>query len=392
MTAALFFVVGVVGVFVVVSTFSDVFQSVIVPRPARRRLRASAYISRWGWHAWRWIGHSAIGNETREDFLGTFAPLLLVGLLAFWVGSLIFGYGCIFYALRSGLRPAPDFSGAIYFAGTSLLTVGFGDIVPVTALTRYLAIVTGASGFGIVAIVTTFLFAIFGAYQSREAFVVAFCNRAGAPPSGVELVEIHARMQSIDGLAATLRDSHVWLAAVLETHLAYPVLNYFRSTHDDISWVGAVGAILDASTILITAVDVENKAEAKFASRLGRHFVNDFAHYFRLSDGAEVGVERIEFDVAYDRLAAAGLPMLERDAAWRAFAAQRSTYASQLNAMAQYWRIPPAQWVGDRSLISHYPPLRIPRDIEVAGAGERHESPPATPANDRSRSGPTALR
>jgi hypothetical protein len=151
------------------------------------------------------------------------------------------GYACVFYALRGELKPAPDFGGAVYFAGTSLLTIGFGDIVPASPLTRYLAVLTGASGFGIVAIVTTFLFAIFGAYQAREAFVVALCNRAGSPPSGLELIEIHIRMQHIDGLNATLREAQLWMSAVLETHLAYPVLNYFRSTHDDISWVGALG-------------------------------------------------------------------------------------------------------------------------------------------------------
>ncbi len=352
----------ILGVFVVVSTFSDVFQSVIVPRPANRRMRASAYISRWGWQGWRALGHRAVGNDDREDFLGTFAPLLLIFLLAFWVASLILGYGCIFYALRGQLKPEPNLTGAIYFAGTSLLTVGFGDIVPVQPLARMLAILTGASGFGIVAILTTFLFAIFGAYQNREAFVVSVSNRAGAPPSGVELIEIHARLKSIDGLVTLLRESQAWMATVLETHLAYPVLNYFRSTHDDISWVGVLGALLDASTLVLTTLDVPSKAEATFVNRLGRHFVNDFGHYFGLEDGAEVGVERHEFDLAYERLAAAGVPLLDRTQAWNHFVAVRSTYAGRLNAMAQFWRIPPAQWVGDRSLIGHAPPLKVTRD------------------------------
>jgi hypothetical protein len=363
MAAALFLLAGIA---LVALTFSDVFQSVIVPRPARRTLRGSSYISRWGWRAWRWFGHALVTNEAREDFLGTFAPLLLVVLLVFWVTSLILGYACVFYALRGELKPAPDFGGAVYFAGTSLLTIGFGDIVPASPLTRYLAVLTGASGFGIVAIVTTFLFAIFGAYQAREAFVVALCNRAGSPPSGLELIEIHIRMQHIDGLNATLREAQLWMSAVLETHLAYPVLNYFRSTHDDISWVGALGALLDASTIVITTLDIPAKAEAKFVNRLGRHFVNDFAHYFSLPDGAEVGVERIEFDIAYDRLEAAGVALIERGRAWRYFAEVRSTYASQLNALAQFWRIPPARWVGDRSLIGHNPPLKVSPEIDIA--------------------------
>ncbi len=351
------------GIAIVFTTFADVFQSVIVPRPARRLLRPSAFISRWGWRAWRWFGHSAINNETREDFLGTFAPLLLVVLLVFWVSSLILGYGFVFYGLRAELRPEVNFGGALYFAGTSLLTIGFGDVVPFGPLARLISVVTGASGFGIVAIVTTFLFAIFGAYQSREAFVVAFCNRAGAPPSGVELIETHARLQSIEGLIESLRESQLWMAEVLETHLAYPVLNYFRSTHDNISWVGALGAILDASTIVLTTIDVPNKAEAVFVNRLGRHFVNDFADYFGLEDGAEVGVEQIEFDIAYDRLHEAGIPLTDRAKAWRHFAEVRSTYASRLNAMAQFWRIPPAQWVGDRSLIGHNPPLKLAPEI-----------------------------
>jgi hypothetical protein len=249
-------------------------------------------------------------------------------------------------------------------------------------VTRYLAIATGASGFGIVAILTTFLFAIFGAYQTREAFVVALCNRAGAPPSGVELVEIHAVMGDIDGLKTTLHEAQIWMAAVLETHLAYPVLNYFRSTHDDISWVGALGAVLDASTIVITAIDLPTKAEAKFANRLGRHFVRDFADYFGLLDGDDVGVERGEFDIAYARLAAVGMTMLDRDAAWTAFVQTRSTYAGRLNAMAQFWRIPPAQWVGDRSLLGHHPPLRVvplagsaPSDEQLAAAREDAPTP-----------------
>lgn len=348
--------VALVGIIIVALTIADIFQSVIVPRPTSRYLRISAYISRAGWQLFRFISYRIDESEQRESVLGTYAPLLLVVLLVYWVASLIFGYGCLFFGLRDELRPVPGFGAALYFAGTSLLTIGYGDIVPAGGPARLAALVAGASGFGVVAIVTTFLFSIFGAYQARETYVVAFANRAGAPPSGVELLKTHAHLQIADSLVMALRESQQWMAALMESHLAYPVLTYFRSTHDGISWIAALGAILDASTLTIAAIEGPN-GEAVITQRLGRHVVNDLSNYFGIEGGTEVGVDRGEFDTAYDSLRDAGITLRDRDVAWRDFAAVRATYATRLVAMAQNWRIPPAQWIGDRSLITHHPPF-----------------------------------
>jgi hypothetical protein len=187
-----------------------------------------------------------------------------------------------------------------------------------------------------------------------------FSNRAGAPPSGVEMLESHANLNIIDSLVLTMRESQLWMSQVMETHLAYPILTYFRSTHDNISWIAVLGTMLDVSTLIITTLDVPTKGEAIIVNRLGRHFVNDFARYFRFPAGSDVGLERAEYDTAYDRLHAADVPLRERERAWKEFVAIRATYASQLNLMAQFWRIPPAQWIGDRSLLSsHHVPLDI---------------------------------
>jgi hypothetical protein len=156
------------------------------------------------------------------------------------------------------------------------------------------------------------------------------------------------------------------MADLMETHLAYPVLSYFRSTHDNQSWVGTIGALLDAATLVITTVDLGNVGQARMVSRLGRHLVGDYVHLYRLfSDGVEersAGIEREEFDRAYERLAAKGVRMRPVEAAWAEFAAQRASYAVPLNVMAQYWRIPPAQWIGDRSLIAtRHAPMPVVR-------------------------------
>lgn len=167
------------------------------------------------------------------------------------------------------------------------------------------------------------------------------------------------------------------MADLMETHLAYPVLSYLRSTHDNQSWVGTIGALLDAATIVVTTVDIGSVGQAKMLSRLGRHLVGDYVQYYELpgeaAGGGAVGIERDEFDRAYVRLAERGLRMRDADAAWAAFAALRGTYAVPLNAMAQYWRIPPAQWIGDRSLLpTRHSPIPVNQSV-----------PPLTPTPPR---------
>jgi hypothetical protein len=222
-------------------------------------------------------------------------------------------------------------------------------------------------GLATFAIVTAFLFALFAAFQRREAFILTLRERTGAPPSGVDFLERMVEFDMLADLSETFRSTEAWMADLMETHLAYPVLSYFRSTHDLQSWVGTIGALLDAATLVITTVDVGSSGQARMVSRLGRHLVGDYVHLYRLIGGAiagdSPGIERGEFDRAYDRLAARGVRMQPADAAWTEFAALRASYAVPLNVMAQYWRIPPAQWIGDRSLVAtrHAPmPVRRP--------------------------------
>ncbi|HEV8021269.1 MAG TPA: hypothetical protein VGP41_08425, partial [Candidatus Lustribacter sp.] len=155
-------------------------------------------------------------------------------------------------------------------------------------------------------------------------------------------------------LSATFGRVEAWMADIMETHLAYPVLSYFRSTHDLQSWVGTIGALMDAATLVITTVDIGHVGAARMLSRLGRHMVSDFARYYNFKedpDGAP-GIDRAEFDQVFERLSAHGLRMREAEKAWVDFAALRGSYAAPLISMAQWWRIPPALWIGDRSIIS----------------------------------------
>jgi hypothetical protein len=342
----------VVGVLLVVWILNDVFESVVVPRPTPG-LRPTTILTRLSWPGWRAIGLGRSG-DAREHFLGQYASLLLVATLAMWIAGLIVGYGLVLGGLHSELRPQPaDALEAIYFAATSMLTIGFGDVVALGPTARVVAIVAAATGLGVVALAISFLFSLFASFQRREALVVTLDQRAGAPPSGVQLLETMARKRMREGLGPMFAEWERWAAEVLDSHVSYPILAYFRSTHDNESWISAVGAVLDAATLVATTIEDGAYGPARMLVSAGEHLVEDLTNFFRLPHGSECGVEREEFDAARARLRAAGYALRDGEESWRQFADTRSTYAAGLNELARYWAVPPALWVGDRSYLPH---------------------------------------
>jgi hypothetical protein len=355
---------GIAGLLVVASVLLDVFLTVVVPRRAPRagrRLRISGYLVPWTWRVWRGVGLRMSSAERREVFLGLFGSLVVMLLLIAWVTGLVLGYGLLLDAVHTQLRPEPEnFGTAVYFAGTSLLTLGFGDIVAVGGLARLVALMAAATGLGLFALVITLLFTLYGSFQRREVAVVVLEAGAGAPPSGVTLLETYAVAGILDDLPRVFRDWQSWAAEVLDSHLAYPVLAYFRSSHDNDSWISSLGAVMDASTLVLTTIKDGPKGWAKLSRSVGGHCIEDLVAYFGLQTEPELGVERTEFDEARRRLERAGFDLEDADRAWDAFVRLRQEYAGRVNALARYWATPPAQWIGDRSPLKH-PRLHEPQ-------------------------------
>jgi len=342
----------ILGILVIAYILNDVFQSVVVPRPTPARYRVTRWVVRPGWRVWRTIGLRARSSAQRERALGVFAPLVVVVLLVLWLSGLVLGFGLIFYGLRAQLHPlVQDFPTALYFGGTSVLTIGFGDFVATSGLARLLALIAGGTGLGTIALAISFLFSLYGSFQRREILIVTLDARAGAPPSGVNLLETTAKLGMADDLPRLFAEWEKWAAEVLDSHLAYPVLAYFRSSHDNESWVSALGAVLDATTLILTTVVDGPRGPAKMMFAMGTHLVEDLSRFFRITRDHDPGVERYEFDQARERLAAAGWGLLGAEESWVAFSRLRTQYAVPLNNMAKWWAAPPTQWIGDRSYV-----------------------------------------
>lgn len=339
----------IAGALILLAVVADVFESVVVPRPSPGPHRLSRYLIKVTWRAWRWIGSHARSGLDRDLFYGLYAPGAAILLLLAWLALLVLGYGLLFFALRAQLAPSPtDLETSLYFAGTSVLTLGFGDLVATGALARVVSLVAAASGLGLMALVITYLFSLYASYQRRESLVVTLSARAKAPPSAVTLLQTYARLDLVDQLPALFADWERWVAEVLDSHVAYPLLGYFRSSHDSISWLSALGAVLDACALVLTTIEDIPRGQAELTIRSGAHLVEDIGNVLGLhGDGSRVG--QAEFLEAYERLRAAGYRLGDPAQSWRRFARGRATYAGRLEALATYWATPATAWIGDRA-------------------------------------------
>jgi hypothetical protein len=342
-----------VGLLFLALVFWDVFETIVVPRPTPGRFRLSRYLVRSAWRGARATVGAEVG-ATRDRLLGLFAPAATVLLLVAWLAGLVLAYGLILFALRAELQPAPgDLGTALYFAASSILTLGFGDIVAIGSPARIVVVAAAASGLGIVALVVTFLFSLFGSYQRREVSVVTLQAKAGVPPSAVVLLEALARMDLVARLPEFFGDWERWAAEVLDSHVAYPLLGYFRSSHDNLSWISALGTVLDAASLVLTTILDVPRGQAELMKGVGSHLVEDITSLGFRSAGS-VGIDRPAFDSVYVRLLDAGYRLVPADEAWEDFSAARATYAPGLEAMANYWAVPSPSWFGGSE------PLRSP--------------------------------
>lgn len=369
----------VIGAVLVAWIMWDVYQTVVIPRATPTRIRLARYVTRELWLIGRWRASRATTTERRERLLGNFAPFTVVVLLGAWVTVLIIGFGFILYGLHPEIQNERDFGVALYQSGISLLTIGYGDVLAQGPLSRLTEIAAAATGVAVLGLGVTYLFSLYGAFQRREELVTTLDARAGAPPSGIQMLETYAEMDLWEDLRRSLSDWEEWSARVLDTHVAYPILIFFRSSHDGESWLGAIGAVLDAAVLLATTVESGPRGQpvprgqAIMTIKGGTHLVEDVTQFFGFANTDQPMVTRAEFNAARYRLARAGFAIRsDGDASWSAFSDLRSGYASRLNAMAQYLMIPPTQWIGDRSTVRQVG--RVDQVVRAAAAAGRESA------------------
>jgi hypothetical protein len=183
----------------------------------------------------------------------------LIGLLSVWAVGLITGFAVLHWSLGTALVSQHDadvgLATYLYFSGTTFFTLGYGDVVPTGVWGRTLSVAEAGIGFGFLALVISYLPILYQAFSRREITISLLDARAGSPPTAGELLRRLARGGTPAGVGPLLVEWERWSAELLESHLSFPVLSYYRSQHDNQSWVGALTTILDTSALLIGGVD-----------------------------------------------------------------------------------------------------------------------------------------
>jgi len=311
-------IVGVVfGLIIIWAVLLDAFETVVLPRRVVRHFKLTAWFYRKTWIPWRNIARRVKTVSRQQNFLGYFGPLSLIMLLAFWAAGLIFGFALMQYGIGGHEQLSGErltFGKIIYHSGETFFTLGYGDIVPTSGGARALSVIEAGMGFAFLGVVIGYIPVVYASFSRREIQISMLDSRAGSPPSAAELLVRLAGRSEDPGvdqrvLDEVLRDWERWAGELLESHISYPVLSFFRSQHSNQSWLGALTTMLDVTSLVLTGIEGVHPGQAKLTFAMARHAAVDLAQVVnaRYDSGAADRLPDAELAALREALAAAGL-------------------------------------------------------------------------------------
>ncbi len=351
-------VAGVCGVVLIGVVLWEGFETIILPRRVTRRFRLTRLFYRHTWLPWAKLVTSVVPPQRQENWLSIFGPLSMLILLSLWAWMMILGYALLQWSVGSAIVTHDGTTGFLidlYMSGTTFFTLGLGDVVPKNVPGRFFVVIESGMGFAFLALVIAYLPALNQSFSRRETGVSLLDARAGSPPTASEMFRRHAPEPTMESLRQLLYDWERWSAEFLEGHLSYPVLAYFRSQHDNQSWLAALTAILDTSALAIAGVEGACQHQAQLTFAMARHAVVDLSIVFRTRPDQKAP-DRLppeKLATLWATLAAAGIKLQEGDADQR-LTALRRMYEPYVHALASYFRFRVPPWVAQQDWVDDW--------------------------------------
>ena len=344
----------IAGVVCLFAVLLDAFQTIILPRRATGRFRITRIFYILTWRPWVFVATRLHHPRKRETAFSFYGPLSLILLFVVWAAGMVFGFALVFYSQGSPLNDAnsterPGFRTDLYVSGTTLFTLGLGDVTPRSPATRELIILESATGLGFLAIVMGYFPVLYSAFSRREVSISLLDARAGSPPTAAELMRRHSHQGAEQALSLLLVEWERWSAELLESHISYPLLCYFRSQHGNQSWLGALTAILDTSALLIAGVRGHEARQAQLTFAMARHAVVDLAQIFSLVPIKDMPdrlpVER--YEQLYNLLCQSGVKVCRDGESYNRLCELRVLYEGYAETLGRYLNMPLPPWIAD---------------------------------------------
>ena len=335
-----------IGLALILVVLVDCFEAMLLPRRINHR-RLSRLYYRSVWALWRGVGRRLRPGRLREGFLSVFGPLSLLGLFGIWILGLLVGFALLHWSLDTPLGAQAGtvtFGGYCYYSGITLFTVGYGDLFPTNSLGRVVAVVEAGLGLGFLAVIIGYLPVLYQAFSRREVTISLMDARAGSPPTAAQAL---LRLgQGCTGSADSfLAEWERWSAELLESHISFPVMSFYRSQHDNQSWLAALTAMLDTCALFMAGVCRARSYQAQLTFAMARHAAVDLALIFGVPpvppQADRLSSER--FARLFELLQGGGLAVSEATAFERRLAGLRELYEPFVNALSQHllFALPP---------------------------------------------------
>jgi Ion channel len=347
------------GITLILLVLWEGFETIILPRRVTRRFRLTRFFYRSSWRTWVKMVNVLVPIRRRESWLSYFGPLSLLLLLSIWASGLICGFALIHWALGSAVLTMDGGTGLLtdlYLSGTTFFTLGLGDVLPRTSLARLLVVVESGMGLAFLALVIGYLPALNQSFALREVSISLLDARAGSPPTASEMLRRHGHEQGKEALQQLLHEWERWSAEFLEGHLSYPALAYFRSQHDNQSWLAALIAVLDTCALIMAGMEGTCARQAELTFAMARHAVVDLSLVFWISP-QEPNPDRLPPEKLAELrlfLTRYGQKLREGDAVDQKLQELRLLYEPYVHALATYFQVSLPPWIAEENWMDNW--------------------------------------
>lgn len=326
------------GVALILWVISDVFQAIIVPHYRPNRLRLSHMISKVLWVPLRYLAKKFPNSHLINNTMAMYAPAAMMTLLVCWLTVMMMGYSLILWSERAHINPhLRNFDDAIYFAATSVLTVGFGDVVACTFLSRATVVCSAVSGIVLLALTVSFLFATQSHFHNREVNSQIIAARSRHRCAGLLLFENLRRKADATSIYELCER---WIIDIYQSHSAYPMLMYFRSRSSRVAWLSQMGAVLDLAALLLTIGPEQHSDVAHSIFDAGSRALAVFSK--RLTLRGSAGAEQDQFK-DYVKVFRA-MKQSDPVSAARRFESYRKIYQTDLQLLCEFFAVEPPEF------------------------------------------------